>query len=178
MPIRKSITAEEIQLAVKAVASEIATQHASTRNLVLAAIANGGIVFNEMLRADLKTRHGIETHSATIDISFYRDDIGVNPIAKEVESTQLAQDPEESTIILVDDVIFTGRSIRAALSEVHSLGRPHRIELAVLVDRGNRRLPIEPHYTGIDEPTKTGEKVVAHLDMNFPEKSHIDILSS
>jgi pyrimidine operon attenuation protein/uracil phosphoribosyltransferase len=176
--IRKSLSSEEISNAIERIAADIAANHRETKTLVLAAIANGGIAVSKLLRARLSETHNLKTHSATIDISFHRDDIGVNPIAKEVESTVLAQNPEDATIILVDDVIFSGRSVRAALSEVHTLGRPRKVELAVLVDRGNRRLPIEPNYRGISETTTMDEKVEARLYPENPEKSHIDILSS
>lgn len=178
MTIRKSIGSQEIGAAIERIAADIAASHSETKTLVLAAIANGGIAVNDLLRSRLSDAHHLPTHSAIIDISFHRDDIGVNPIAKEVESTVLAQNPEEATIILVDDVIFSGRSVRAALSEVHTLGRPQRVELAVLVDRGNRRLPIEPNYRGISEITTIDEKVEAHLFPENLEKSHVDILVS
>ncbi len=178
MPTRKSIPPREIEDAIHKIASEIATAHAKTDNLVLAAIANGGITLTQLLRRRLAADHGIDAHEAVVDISFYRDDIGLNPIAKEVEATQLAQNPEESTIILVDDVLFTGRSTRAALSEIHALGRPRKIELAVLVDRGNRILPIQADYTGFVEATAPDEKVDVILSSDHPGKSHIDILSS
>ena len=159
-------------------AARIANAHVSTHNLVLAAIANGGIALTNILGKVLAEKYGIKTHTATIDISFHRDDIGVNPIAKEVESTALIQDPEESTIILVDDVIFSGRSIRAAMAEVHAIGRPRKIELAVLIDRGNRLLPIQADYVGIEAATSTEEKVVVELDPDELIKSRIDILST
>lgn len=178
MPVRKTISSQELQTAISKIASEIAKAHEKTGSLVLAAIANGGIALTEILRKILLADYGIKTHSAVLDISFHRDDIGVNPIAKEVEVTQLAQDPEESTIILVDDVLFSGRSIRAALSEVHALGRPRKIELAALVDRGNRVLPIQADYTGIFEPTTPNEKVEVNLSPSEIEKSHIDIFAS
>ena len=178
MSIRKSIAYDEIARAVDSIASQIASQHSGENALVLAAIANGGIPFCELLAESISKIGGPEVSQAIIDISFHRDDIGVNPIAKEVESTQLSQDPEESIIILVDDVIFSGRSIRAALAEINAIGRPRKVELAVLIDRGNRRLPIQPDYAGIVEATDAQEKVVAHLDTSEPEKSHIDILSA
>lgn len=178
MSIRKSIPYQDIAEAVQSIASRIASQHAGESNLVLAAIANGGLGFCDMLAQALAEQGGPSVSQAVIDISFHRDDIGVNPIAKEVESTQLSHDPEESIIILVDDVIFSGRSIRAALAEINAIGRPRKIELAVLIDRGNRRLPIQPDYVGIAETTEAQEKVVAQLDPNNPEKSHIDILSA
>lgn len=178
MPIRKSISSQEIENAIDSIASKMASAHATTHNLVLAAIANGGIPLCELLAKALEDKHGIQTHQAVIDISFHRDDIGVNPIAKEVESTQLIHDPEESTIILVDDVIFSGRSIRAALAEVHTIGRPRKIELAALIDRGNRLLPIQADYVGFVEATSPEEQVVAHLYPSDPSKSRIDILSA
>ncbi|MGK0237647.1 MAG: pyrimidine operon attenuation protein/uracil phosphoribosyltransferase [Candidatus Pelagisphaera sp.] len=178
MPIRKSIQFPEIESAIDSIAAQIANAHTSTSNLVLAAIANGGIALTRILGRILAEKYGIKTHSATIDISFHRDDIGVNPIAKEVESTELIQDPEESTIILVDDVIFSGRSIRAAMAEVHAIGRPRKIELVALIDRGNRLLPIQADYVGIEAATSTEEKVVVELDSDELIKSRIDILSA
>ncbi len=178
MSIRKSIPYSDIADAVRSVASKIADAHAGEGNLVLAAIANGGIPFCDWLAKEIDSIGGPPTQRAVIDISFHRDDIGVNPIAKEVESTQLCQDPEKAVIVLVDDVIFSGRSIRAALAEVNSIGRPRKIELATLIDRGNRRLPIQPDYVGISEMTESQEKVVAAIDAAQPEKSHIDILSA
>lgn len=178
MPVRKSISSQEIDAAITKIASEIAAAHTSTDSLVLAAIANGGLALSEILRQRLAIEHDIETYKATLDISFYRDDIGVNPIAKEVEATELVQNPEESVIILIDDVLFTGRSVRAALSEIHALGRPRKIELATLVDRGNRILPIQANYVGLLEPTTPNEKVEVQLDPVDLAKSHIDILSS
>lgn len=178
MPIRKSIQFPEIESAIDSIAAQIANAHTSTSNLVLAAIANGGIALTKILGRILAEKYGIKTHSATIDISFHRDDIGVNPIAKEVESTELIQEPEESTIILVDDVIFSGRSIRAAMAEVHAIGRPRKIELVALIDRGNRLLPIQADYVGIEAATSTDEKVVVELDSDELIKSRIDILSA
>ena len=177
MTTRKSISFSEISSAIEKIAADIAANHSGTETLVLAAIANGGIALSELLRARLLESHGLQTHSATIDISFHRDDIGVNPISKEFESTSLVQNPEDATIILTDDVIFSGRSARAALSELHALGRPRKVELAVLVDRGNRCLPIEPNFRGISETTSIDEKVKVHLSPKNPEKSHVDIIS-
>lgn len=178
MGIRQNISSEEISRAIRGLAESIASRHQSTQNLVLAGIANGGIPFCNLLKAEIESIANREIHSATIDVSFHRDDIGINPITKSVEATELALDPEEAVIILVDDVLFSGRTIRAALSEVHSIGRPHKIELAVLVDRGNRLLPISADYIGITVATNPDENVEVHLDTEDPSKSHVDILSS
>ena len=83
-----------------------------------------------------------------IDVSFYRDDFSRTGLKPEVKSTELPFDVEGATIVLVDDVLYTGRSVRAAINELFDFGRPARVELAVLVDRGGRELPIEPTYTG------------------------------
>ncbi len=173
-----SIPSPEIEQAIDKLAREISEAHKDTENLVLAGIANGGVPFSEILSNRISKLREKPVHTATIDISFHRDDIGHKPITKEVEATELVHNPEDSVIVLSDDVLFSGRTVRAAMSEVHSIGRPFKIELAVLVDRGNRRLPIEANYVGLNMQTSPDEKVEVNL---FPEdigKSRIDILSA
>ncbi len=176
--LKKSISSSEIEQAIEKLADQISQAHPETENLVLAGIANGGVPFSEILCQKISSTAEKKAHKAVIDISFYRDDIGQNPITKEVEGTEMAHDPEDAVIILVDDVLFSGRTVRAAMSEVHSMGRPCKIELAVLVDRGNRRLPIEANYVGLKVETTTDEKVEVNLFPEEIEKSRIDILSA
>ena len=173
---RKSISSSEISSAIEKIAADIAATHSGTKTLVLAAIANGGIAFSESLRARLLESHGLQTHSATIDISFHRDDIGVNPISKEVESTSLVQNPEDATIILTDDVMFTEQR----------QGGPLRIARTGTTTKSRAR-----HSSGSGKPapsdraelsrhrrsTTIDEKVEVHLFPKNPEKSHVDILS-
>lgn len=178
MLVKKTIESQEITAAIESMADAIAIAHPKASNLVLAGIANGGIPLCSLLETALAKRLGNSIPKAIIDISFHRDDIGQHPITKEVQATQMATDPEDSTIILVDDVLFSGRTVRAAIAEVLTIGRPYKIELAVLVDRGNRRLPFAPNYTGIVEETTPEQKVKVTLDIAAPSKSRIEILDA
>jgi len=94
-----------------------------------------------------------------VDIAFYRDDLAIRPSAPIVHATQLDFPVEERTIVIVDDVLYTGRTVRAAIDEVFDYGRPARVQLAVLVDRGHRELPIRPDYVGKNLPTSQDQRV-------------------
>jgi pyrimidine operon attenuation protein/uracil phosphoribosyltransferase len=107
-------------------------------------IHSGGAWVAERLAAAIPGDHPV----GYVDVSFYRDDYGTKGLKPEIKRTELAFPVEGATIVLVDDVLFTGRSVRAAINELFDFGRPDAIELAVLVDRGGRELPIEPTYTG------------------------------
>jgi pyrimidine operon attenuation protein/uracil phosphoribosyltransferase len=95
----------------------------------------------------------------SVDISFYRDDLGIRPSAPIVHSTQLEFSVDGRTIVIVDDVLYTGRTVRAAIDEIFDFGRPARVQLAVLVDRGHRELPIRPDYVGKNIPTSQEQRV-------------------
>jgi pyrimidine operon attenuation protein/uracil phosphoribosyltransferase len=97
------------------------------------------------------------------DISFYRDDLAIRPSAPIVHATQLDFPVEGRTIVIVDDVLYTGRTVRAAIDEVFDYGRPARVQLAVLVDRGHRELPIRPDYVGKNLPTSQDQRVNVHV---------------
>lgn len=174
----KTIESAEVNAAIETLADAIATAHPKADNLVLAGIANGGIPLCSLLEKALAKRLGTSIPKAVIDISFHRDDIGQNPITKEVQATQMATDPEDSTIILVDDVLFSGRTVRAAIAEVLTIGRPYAVELAVLVDRGNRRLPFAANYVGLTLDTTPNQKITVHLDPADPTQSRIEILDA
>jgi pyrimidine operon attenuation protein/uracil phosphoribosyltransferase len=98
-----------------------------------------------------------------LDVSFYRDDLSLNPVPR-VSSTLIDHDLTDRTVVLVDDVLFTGRTIRAALNALTDWGRPRSVQLAVLVDRGHRELPIRPDFVGKNLPTSLDEAIVATLD--------------
>jgi pyrimidine operon attenuation protein/uracil phosphoribosyltransferase len=98
-----------------------------------------------------------------VDISFYRDDLAIRPSAPIVHATQLDFPIDGRTIVIVDDVLYTGRTVRAAIDEVFDYGRPARVQLAVLVDRGHRELPIRPDYVGKNIPTSQQERVNVHV---------------
>ena len=161
--------AQTIHLAIDRVASAIARRHAGTARLLLLGIANGGIVFAARLAAALK-KAGLKPGTGTIDISFHRDDIGANPIPKEHAPTLIPHDVNGATVILVDDVLHSGRTVKAALDELFDHGRPASVELAVLVDRGGRLLPVAATYTGLTLVAGDTEKVKVRLDPASPAR--------
>jgi len=115
--------------------------------------------------------------SGVLNVSFHRDDLGRNPIPDMSAATSIPQDIEGAVVVLVDDVLFTGRTVRAALEELFSHGRPARVELAVLVDRGNRCLPIAADYTGFVEKTSPDERVSVRLDGADAARDVVEIRS-
>ncbi len=161
--------AKTISQAVDRVASAIARQHRDTERLLLLGIANGGVTLAARLHDRLK-QAGLRPGVGTIDISFHRDDIGRNPIPKEFSPTIIPHDVNGATVILVDDVLHSGRTVKAALDELFDHGRPASVELAVLVDRGGRLLPVAAAYTGIALAAGPEEKVKVRLDAKDPAK--------
>jgi pyrimidine operon attenuation protein / uracil phosphoribosyltransferase len=160
--------AKSIHQAIDRVASTIATRHAATNRLLILGIANGGIEFARRLTASLK-KAGLRPGTGTLDISFHRDDIGANPIPKEHAPTLIPHDVNGATVILADDVLHSGRTVKAALDELFDHGRPAAVELAVLVDRGGRLLPVAATYTGILLVAEDDEKIRVRLDPEEPK---------
>ena len=158
MPKAKTIGSSEIQAAIERLADAILARHSNPPGLLFLGVANGGVELARRLALKLNARAG------TLDVSFHRDDIGRHPIPKEFAPTHIPADVHGATIILVDDVLFSGRTVKAALNELFDHGRPTKVELAVLVDRGGRRLPLAADYVGIDLVTPQSEKVVVSLD--------------
>jgi pyrimidine operon attenuation protein/uracil phosphoribosyltransferase len=166
----------EIHAALDRLAAAISARHASTEKLLLLGIANGGVELARRLSArlsDLNSRPS--TLTGTLDISFHRDDIGGNPIPKEFAPTHIPADVNGATVILVDDVLFSGRTAKAALDELFDHGRPAKVELAVLADRGGRRMPVAADYTGLTLPARDDEKVVVRLDPANPARDAIRV---
>lgn len=172
-PTRK-LDARQIRTAIASVASAISRRHPRPANLLLLGIANGGIVLARRLAALLKADGRLPT-TGTLDISFHRDDIGRHPIPKEFAPSFIPQDVNGATVILVDDVLHSGRTLKAALDELFDHGRPERVELAVLIDRGGRRLPIAPDYCGLILKVHDSDKVVVRLDETSPAKDSVSI---
>ncbi|RXK56926.1 bifunctional pyr operon transcriptional regulator/uracil phosphoribosyltransferase PyrR [Oleiharenicola lentus] len=160
--------AQTIHQAIDRVASAIATRHAGTKRLLILGIANGGVEFARRLVTALK-KAGLQPGTGTLDISFHRDDIGANPIPKEHAPTIIPHDVNGASVILADDVLHSGRTVKAALDELFDHGRPAAVELAVLVDRGGRLLPVAAAYTGIALVAYDDEKVRVRLDPASPE---------
>jgi len=165
-----------IEQAIERVAAAISARHPHPARLLLLGIANGGIELASRLVARLHAA-GLKAGSGTIDISFHRDDIGRNPIPKESSPTLVPHDVNGATVILVDDVLYSGRTVKAALDELFDHGRPAGVELAVLVDRGGRRLPIAADYCGLTVPAEEADKIVVHLDSLNPALDSITVLT-
>ena len=166
--------AKTIAQAIDRLASAILEQHATTPKLLLLGIANGGITLAQRL-AERLTQAGLKFGSGTLDISFHRDDIGRNPIPKEFSPTIIPHDVNSTTVILVDDVLHSGRTVKAALDELFDHGRPACVELAVLVDRGGRLLPVAATYTGITLVAGDTEKVKVRLDAKDPGRDTLNL---
>ena len=156
-----TLSASKIEEIVDDLSREIANRHRSTPNLFVAGIAEGGLGLSLRLAAKMEEEFSREIPTGSLNISFHRDDIGTNPIPRDCTPTQLPPEVESSTCILVDDVFFSGRTVRAALNELFDQGRPACVELAVLVDRGHRCLPLKPDYVGIELNTEVGQVVEA-----------------
>ncbi len=172
----KRIGPVEIQAAIMRLAHAIAERHPAAENLLLLGIANGGIELAHRIARQLagpERRPAVKAGS--LDVSFHRDDIGQHPIPKEFAPTHIPDDVNGGTIILIDDVLFSGRTIKAALDELFDHGRPAKVELAVLVDRGGRRLPLAADYVGLVLAANDQEKVVVTLDPKQPKNDAIRI---
>ena len=169
--------AQTIQQAIDHLASALVRRHAGTPRLLLLGIANGGLVLAARLTGALK-KAGLKPGAGTIDISFHRDDIGRNPIPKEQTPTLIPFDVNGATVILVDDVLHSGRTVKAALDELFDHGRPASVELAVLVDRGGRLLPVAATYTGLTLVAGDTEKVKVRLDAANPANDSLQLQSA
>lgn len=159
--------APALAAAIRRLATAIAARHRGAPHLLLLGIANGGLVLADRLVRRLRAA-GLACGAGTIDISFHRDDIGRHPIPKEFAPTTIPHEIHGATVILVDDVLHSGRTVKAALDELFDHGRPDCVELAVLVDRGGRRLPLAADYCGLTLAVPDDAKVVIRLDPRRP----------
>jgi pyrimidine operon attenuation protein/uracil phosphoribosyltransferase len=158
------LDAAEIRRAVTRIAHEVLERNKGAGGLVLVGIAARGDDLARRLAAEIERIEGAEVPVGALDISFYRDDIGLRKEAPEVHETRIPFDISGRTVVLVDDVLFTGRTIRAAMDALVDLGRPRAIQLAVLVDRGHRELPIRADYVGKNTPTRAEDLVRVLLE--------------
>jgi pyrimidine operon attenuation protein / uracil phosphoribosyltransferase len=179
VPAPKSLPAADIHAAIDRLAQAIADGHAKTPAVILLGIANGGVELATRLAARLSTfAPRLRTATGILDISFHRDDIDRNPIPKEFVPTRIPVDVSGATVILIDDVLFSGRTVKAALDELFDHGRPAKVELAILIDRAGRKLPVAADYTGLILDVTPTSKVVVSLDPQKPARDSITILPS
>jgi len=153
-----------IKRVISRLASEIVERNVGTSNLLLVGIRRRGVPLAERIADRIERLEGIRPPTGQLDITLYRDDlstVGPRPV---VNKTEIPIDVTDSTIVLVDDVLYTGRTVRAALDELVDFGRPRRVELAVLIDRGHRELPIQADYIGRELQTADNEIVKVMLE--------------
>ena len=163
MSEKQILSADDIRRAVTRIAHEIAERNEGVRQVVLVGIRRRGVPLAERIAATLADFEGIRVPVGTLDITLYRDDLRLRGPAPIVRSTSIPTDVSRKTVVLVDDVLYTGRTVRAALDALSDLGRPARIQLAVLVDRGHRELPIRADFVGKNVPTSGDERVETRL---------------
>lgn len=154
---------EDIRRVLTRIAHEIVENGGEPEQLALVGIHTRGAVLAARLRELLIATADIEVPLGDLDIAFYRDDVTLRGGAPVVHSTHLDFDIDGRTIVIVDDVMFTGRTVRAAIEALFDYGRPARVQLAVLADRGHRELPVRPDYIGKNLPTARSERVNVHL---------------
>jgi pyrimidine operon attenuation protein/uracil phosphoribosyltransferase len=144
-------------------AHEVLERNRGAAGVVLVGIAARGDDLARRLAAEIERIEGVRVPVGVLDITFYRDDIGLRAEAPEVHETRIDFDITGATVVLVDDVLFTGRTVRAAMDALVDFGRPRAIQLAVLVDRGHRELPIRADFVGKNVPTRRDEEVQVRL---------------
>jgi pyrimidine operon attenuation protein/uracil phosphoribosyltransferase len=148
----------DLRRAVTRIAHEIVEHNHGLEGVALIGLQTGGVPLAHRLHDALLSIEGEEVPVGTLDVAFYRDDIGLRPVLPE-EVTEIPFELTGLVVVLVDDVLYTGRTVRAALNALNDYGRPRAVQLAVMVDRGHRQLPIRPDYVGKNLPTRFDEQV-------------------
>ena len=157
---------DDLRRTLRRIAHEIAEKNPGPEGLAIVGIHTRGALLARRLHTLVGELTGAEVPIGDIDISFYRDDVGAKSPASQpvVHASHIDFDLSGRTVVLVDDVLFTGRTVRAAIDALFDYGRPERVQLAVLCDRGHRELPIRPDYVGKNLPTARGERVNVRLE--------------
>ena len=152
------MTADDMRRALTRIAHEVVERNHGLDGVLVVGLQTGGVRLAARLAEALARVEGVEVPVATLDVALYRDDIGLRPVMPEAV-TDIPFDLTGKVVVLVDDVLFTGRTVRAALDALNDYGRPRAVQLAVMVDRGHRELPIRPDYVGKNLPTGRDEMV-------------------
>jgi pyrimidine operon attenuation protein/uracil phosphoribosyltransferase len=165
--------AEAIRRAIRRIAHEIIERNPQLAKVVLVGIPSRGVEVAERIAAFIHEIEEIDIETGAIDVAMHRDDVGTRAELPVVRASKLPLPLEGRTVIIVDDVLYTGRTVRAAMDAINSFGRPARIQLAALVDRGHRELPIRPDYVGKNLPTAGSEKVQVRLQQTDGEPDEV-----
>ena len=163
VPRTEVLGRDGIARAIRRMAHEIVERNEGLDGVQLIGLQTGGVPIARAIADALLEIEEVEVPVGALDVAFYRDDINLRPVLPEA-ATDVPFDVTRQTVVLVDDVLYTGRTIRAALDAVFDHGRPRAIQLAVMVDRGHRELPIRPDYVGKNLPTRSDEMVDVTLD--------------
>lgn len=155
--------AEAIRRALRRIAHEVIEGNPRLEKIVLAGIPLRGVEIARRLAEFIREIENVDIHKGVIDVAMHRDDVGTRAELPVVHASKLPLPLDEQTVVIVDDVLYTGRTVRAAMDAISSFGRPARIQLAVLIDRGHRELPIRPDYVGKNLPTAIGEQIQLRL---------------
>lgn len=165
MPGKSKIIMDEkkIARALTRIAHEILEHNSGAESLAIIGILTRGAHLAKRIAAIIKKLEGIEVPVGFMDISLYRDDVHSKLDQPVIQRTDILFPVKDRDIILIDDVLFTGRTVRAALNQINDFGRPRTIQLAVLVDRGHRELPVKADYVGVNIPTAKADRVVLEV---------------
>jgi pyrimidine operon attenuation protein/uracil phosphoribosyltransferase len=169
VPRKVVLTPDDIRRTLARIAHEIIEHNKALNEIVIVGLYTRGVPLARRISVNIVTFEGFPVPTGSLDISHYRDDLALLERQPTVKTTDIPVDISNRSVILVDDVLFTGRTIRAAMDALIDLGRPRSIQLAVLIDRGHREMPIRPDYVGRNIPTARSEKIevrVTEIDGN------------
>jgi pyrimidine operon attenuation protein/uracil phosphoribosyltransferase len=174
MTDRQIMTGDEIRRAILRISHEIVEKQAGTQGLALVGIQRRGVPLAHRIADAIELHEGVRIPVGALDITFYRDDLSLIAQQPVVKGTDLPFDLNGVTIVLVDDVLYTGRTVRSAMDALIDFGRPRAIRLAVLIDRGHRELPIRADHVGKNVPTSKEEIVHVHV-VEFDAEDEVTI---
>ncbi len=158
-PKNRIMDEDGIRRAISRISHEIVEKSKGTENLVLVGVRTRGVPLAERIQERILEFENVRLPLGLLDITLYRDDLSMIDVQPVLHETRVPFSIEGKTLILIDDVLFTGRTVRAALNALIDLGRPHKIQLAVLIDRGHRELPIRADFVGKNVPTSSRETI-------------------
>lgn len=171
------MTAADINRVMARMASQIVENNPDLSNVLLVGVRRRGVPLAERLAAKIEEMDGVKVSTGALDITLYRDDLSTVAEQPVINKTELPSDITGQTIILVDDVLYTGRTVRAALDELIDFGRPRRVQLAVLIDRGHRELPIQADYVGKTVST-TDTEIIKVMLPEFDEQEQVILVET
>lgn len=157
------LAADDVRRTLARISHEIIEHNKSLSELVIVGLYTRGVPLARRISANIETFEQFKVPNGSLDISHYRDDLALLERKPTVKTTDIPVDIRNKSVVLVDDVLFTGRTVRAAMDALIDLGRPRSIQLAVLIDRGHREMPIRPDYVGRNIPTSLNEKIEVHV---------------